>query len=239
MLNNFIYAETKALFLDALNKNEILDEAIVFIEDTKEIWNHGTYFAGDCGFDQNTIDLIQAAISDIELNKLDKVTAEGLYATKTELPNLELYITKEEADIKYASASDVEEVQSQLENNFATKEFVETEIEKSKSKISSIPITEDLFIFEKEEGTERTMMMEGHVQESRLQEVLSADALEFEGCILSKKNEPLFSSYTVFSGTFLFGVMDEAYVTVMISEDGQFTLTMYLLKKDGDFSASS
>jgi hypothetical protein len=24
-----------------------LDEAIVFIEDTKEIWNHGTYFGGN------------------------------------------------------------------------------------------------------------------------------------------------------------------------------------------------
>lgn len=239
MLNNFIYAETKNLFLEHLNSGNILDEAIVFIADTKEIWNHGTYFAGDCGFDQNTIDLIQAAISDIELNKLDKITAEGLYATKAELPNLELYVTKEEADIKYASASDVEGIQSQLENNFATKEFVETEIEKSKSKTSSIPITEDLFIFEKEEGTERNRMMAGHVQESRLQEVLSAETLDLEGCILSKKHEPLFSSYTVFAGTFLFGVMDEANVTVMISEDGQFLFTMSLLNKNGDFSASA
>lgn len=46
MLNNFIYAETKDLFLDELNAGNVLDEAIVFIADTKEIWNHGTYFAG-------------------------------------------------------------------------------------------------------------------------------------------------------------------------------------------------
>ena len=45
MLNNFIYAQTKDLFLEKLNAGEVLDEAIVFIEDTKEIWNHGTYFA--------------------------------------------------------------------------------------------------------------------------------------------------------------------------------------------------
>ena len=46
MLNNFIYAKQKSLFEEALNNGEVLDEAIVFIEDTKEIWNHGTYFDG-------------------------------------------------------------------------------------------------------------------------------------------------------------------------------------------------
>lgn len=47
MLNNFIYAQTKELFLEALGAGNILDEAIVFIEDTKEIWNHGHYFGPD------------------------------------------------------------------------------------------------------------------------------------------------------------------------------------------------
>lgn len=46
MLNNFIYTKTKDLFLKELEAGNVLDEAIVFIEDTKEIWNHGTYF--DC-----------------------------------------------------------------------------------------------------------------------------------------------------------------------------------------------
>ena len=46
MLNNFIYSKTKDLFLEQLEAGNVLDEAIVFIEDTKEIWNHGTYF--DC-----------------------------------------------------------------------------------------------------------------------------------------------------------------------------------------------
>lgn len=46
MLENFIYSKQKSLFEEALNNGEVLDEAIVFIEDTKEIWNHGTYFDG-------------------------------------------------------------------------------------------------------------------------------------------------------------------------------------------------
>lgn len=44
MLENFIYSKQKSLFEEKLNNGEVLDEAIVFIEDTKEIWNHGTYF---------------------------------------------------------------------------------------------------------------------------------------------------------------------------------------------------
>lgn len=44
MLNNFIYAKKKELFLEKLALGEVLDEAVVFIEDTKEIWNHGTFF---------------------------------------------------------------------------------------------------------------------------------------------------------------------------------------------------
>lgn len=45
MLSNFIFAE-KSLFEQKLNNGEVLDEAIAFIEDTKEIWTHGTYFDG-------------------------------------------------------------------------------------------------------------------------------------------------------------------------------------------------
>lgn len=44
MLENFIYTKEKAPFEEALNNGEVLDEAIVFIADTKEIWTHGTYF---------------------------------------------------------------------------------------------------------------------------------------------------------------------------------------------------
>ena len=45
MLNNFIYSKLKSLFEEKLTAGEVPQEAIVFIEDTKEIWNHGTYFS--------------------------------------------------------------------------------------------------------------------------------------------------------------------------------------------------
>ena len=45
MLNNFIYSKLKSLFEEKLTAGEVPQEAIVFIEDTKEIWNHGIYFA--------------------------------------------------------------------------------------------------------------------------------------------------------------------------------------------------
>lgn len=45
MLENFIYAKEKSSFEEELNNGEVLYEAIVFIEDTKEIWTHGSYFS--------------------------------------------------------------------------------------------------------------------------------------------------------------------------------------------------
>lgn len=72
MLNNFIYAQTKDLFLEKLDAGEVLDEAIVFIEDTKEIWTHGTYF--DCStFDPDIISDIQTEINNLE-KKVDEAT---------------------------------------------------------------------------------------------------------------------------------------------------------------------
>lgn len=68
MLNNFIYAKKKSLFEQALNNGEVLDESIVFIEDTKEIWNHGTYFDGK----YVDISNIEASIQNIINNKADK-----------------------------------------------------------------------------------------------------------------------------------------------------------------------
>lgn len=71
MLNNFIYAKTKILFEEALNNDKVLDEAIVFIEDTKEIWTHGTYF--DCS---------TTNFEEILSNYVDKTTAQN-YVDKT------------------------------------------------------------------------------------------------------------------------------------------------------------
>lgn len=64
MLSNFIYAQSKAMFEERLNSAEVPTEAIVFIEDTKEIWTHGTYF--DCStLDPNVIPNIQTEIDEL------------------------------------------------------------------------------------------------------------------------------------------------------------------------------
>ena len=42
MLGNFIYAQRKSLFEEKLS--EVRNDAIAFIEDTREIWNHGHYY---------------------------------------------------------------------------------------------------------------------------------------------------------------------------------------------------
>ena len=75
MLNNFIYAQTKALFEEHLLAGNILDEAVVFIEDTKEIWNHGTYFGGaDVSKLENSIEGLSEAITALQSGKQDTIT---------------------------------------------------------------------------------------------------------------------------------------------------------------------
>ena len=85
MLNNFIYAETKDLFLNELNAGNVLDEAIVFIADTKEIWNHGTYFAGDCGFDINSFTDLQTYVTNLTTSNISEGT--NLYHTAARARN--------------------------------------------------------------------------------------------------------------------------------------------------------
>lgn len=73
MLNNFIYAQSKAMFEEQLA--EVPNEAIVFIEDTKEIWTHGTYF--DCStLDPNIIPNIQMEIDELRVNVNNKADKE-------------------------------------------------------------------------------------------------------------------------------------------------------------------
>jgi hypothetical protein len=117
MLNNFIYAQTKALFLEQLSAGNIIDEAIVFIEDTREIWNHGTYFGGiGTELDSELIYDIQVAITELDTDKLNKDIADETYAKKDELPNLSPYVTKDLADSLYATIGLKEEVNSALAN---------------------------------------------------------------------------------------------------------------------------
>lgn len=85
MLENFIYTKKKSLFEKALNSGEVLNEAIIFIEDTKEIWNHGTYFDGST-FDPTDI---ETSIQNILDTKADK----------TEIPTK---VSELENDVPYA-----------------------------------------------------------------------------------------------------------------------------------------
>lgn len=118
MLNNFIYAQEKDLFLEALNAGNILDEAIVFIEDTKEIWNHGHYFAGLQDLSGYVTDeqwqSIANQISSINTSLNTKATKEELknYATIGSIPtnvsqltNDKSYLTKTDTDKLYATTA--------------------------------------------------------------------------------------------------------------------------------------
>lgn len=49
MLNNFICAETKSGFQQELINNNVPDNSIAFIKDSKEIYNHGVYYGGGSG----------------------------------------------------------------------------------------------------------------------------------------------------------------------------------------------
>jgi hypothetical protein len=99
MLNNFIYAKQKLLFEEALNNGEVLDEAIVFIEDTKEIWNHGTYFDGKYVDVSN----IEESIQNIINNKADLEFVNQTFATKSELNSRVFIGTQAEYDSAYAN----------------------------------------------------------------------------------------------------------------------------------------
>lgn len=68
MLENFIYSETKDLFLIDLGAGRIPEDAIVFIEDTREIYTHGAYYDG------SKIDLnnLEESLKNFVLENLNK-----------------------------------------------------------------------------------------------------------------------------------------------------------------------
>lgn len=120
MLNNFIYAQTKDLFLEQLNAGNILDEAIVFIEDTKEIWNHGHYFGGG---DNEQVANIISQISQITITLDTKATKSELsdYAKTSAIPtkvsqltNDSNYLTQTQADGLYIALSQLESINNSI-----------------------------------------------------------------------------------------------------------------------------
>lgn len=78
MLEKFIFSHQKTAFEEALNNNEVSNDAIVFIGDTKEIWNHGTYFDGST-FDpsdlNNQINNVKTSIDKLKIGKSFNLSA--------------------------------------------------------------------------------------------------------------------------------------------------------------------
>lgn len=95
MLGNFIYSKTKDLFEEQLNAGNILDEAVVFIEDTKQIWNHGTYF--DCNVASEIFEEYKNSTKQSIDGKVDKVSGKQLStedfttALKSKLEDLKIH----------------------------------------------------------------------------------------------------------------------------------------------------
>lgn len=76
MLNNFIYAKSKAMFEERIA--EVPNDAIVFIEDTKEIWTHGTYF--DCStLDPSIIPNLQMEVDELRTDTYTKTESDARF----------------------------------------------------------------------------------------------------------------------------------------------------------------
>ncbi len=124
MLENFIYAKEKSLFEEKLNNGEVLDEAIVFIEDTREIWNHGTYFDGSISIKEKLNKLESTIITNGDGTSY--LTDDGSYKDLGE------YQKVTDADLKYATIENVSGFDNRLEvveNNYIDKTTAATKVE--------------------------------------------------------------------------------------------------------------
>lgn len=111
MLNNFIYAETKDLFLEQLNAGNILDEAIVFIEDTKEIWNHGSYYGNN-----GKRDILPVSLDNDGIINFD--------ATTPMLPNIIYVSDSSVSGISISEITQPTEIFSEYSLNFVTSDTI-------------------------------------------------------------------------------------------------------------------
>ena len=131
MLNNFIYAKTKDLFLQELNAGNILDEAIVFIENTKEIWNRGHYF-GTNEIDPELINNLQVDVTNLKNNV---ATKQETLVSGTNIKTINGESVLGEGDIVInatteanVKAVDIVDVIDNVNIEYATKEYVDTQI---------------------------------------------------------------------------------------------------------------
>ena len=120
MLNNFIYAKQKSLFEEALNNGEVLDEAIVFIEDTREIWNHGTYFDGNAVDLSNVEKSIQDILDNIPTKTSDLENDSGFITGET--------LTQFQNTLMSGPIQSINNKTIELENNKADKTEIPTKV---------------------------------------------------------------------------------------------------------------
>ncbi len=108
MLNNFIYAKSKAMFEERFA--EVPNDAIVFIEDTKEIWTHGSYF--DCStLDPNIIPNLQMEIDELKGIVDNKAYTDGSYPNMTVGTAKDLYTVQNSAEFEFSHK--ISEVESE------------------------------------------------------------------------------------------------------------------------------
>lgn len=118
MKNKFIYSPTKSLFEKKLAAGQIGEESIVFIENTKEIWNRGHYFGmvgSGSGIDPEVLSGIETAIATLQSDKADKSELSD-YAKKNELPSLDGYLTRTVADGLYATIAQYNTLSQTVDN---------------------------------------------------------------------------------------------------------------------------
>ena len=111
MWNNYIYSPTRALFEQSLAAGEIGEGAIAFIEDTKEIWTRGQYFAGSSdsfggilvGNDEATAEDGYIFIDEDDDSGINVYSKEETYS-KNEVYNKEETYSKEEINNAISTA---------------------------------------------------------------------------------------------------------------------------------------
>lgn len=114
MLGNFIYSKTKNLFLQELEAGNVLDEAIVFIEDTKEIWNHGVYFDGK-NIDLTNYETIEESV--LKLLEAKTYTDEAINSFDTKVITQKIHLPKGWSCISFYVNTTLQELQTALGTN--------------------------------------------------------------------------------------------------------------------------
>lgn len=111
--NTLLHFKTKAAFNTELEAGNIKDDSIVFIDESKEIWTHGTYYG--C----SELDLSNIATKEELASKLDAITADSNYWKRTETVN-------QAVSSEFASSAYADDKDNRISTTYATKTEVTT-----------------------------------------------------------------------------------------------------------------